>query len=498
MKKILTAISVSLLFANFSFAQSDEDAMRYSQLIYGSSGRGVGAGSAFGALGGDYSALAINPAGVSIFQKSQFSFSPSFVSIKTNSLFDDNSGEEHKYNFNASGFGIVWVKQIDKENSKWRNMNFSFGGNRVGGFHNSIYYSGFNPSSSLAEKFVESANAGSGISTSDIEEAYPFDAGLAYSTGLLQFDSASNKYWALTEGGRVKQEQTYTTRGGMTEYAFTLGANYNDRLYLGGSVGFVDVNYRYSSGYTETDVNDSIDYFKSFSLDQNQRSSGTGVNVKFGLIARLNDYVRIGGSVHSPSFLFMNDRYNSSLKTVFDSLGTYSDESPDGNYNYNITTPWRMNGSLALTFQKLGFLSVDYEFLDYSEAFFSFNNDNSTDAKSYENSLNQTINNKYGPSYNIRVGGEAALNVVRFRLGYAMYGSPFKSGVAVAGYENKSTVYSGGIGIKDDDFFIDLGFARSKYDSFLQPYSLSSGVEVSGVKLNTFANQFTFTIGWKW
>lgn len=74
MKKILTAISVSLLLSNFVVAQTDEDAIRYSQLMYGSSGRGLGAGSAFGALGGDYSSLVINPAGVSIFQNSQFSF----------------------------------------------------------------------------------------------------------------------------------------------------------------------------------------------------------------------------------------------------------------------------------------------------------------------------------------------------------------------------------------------------------------------------------------
>ncbi len=497
MKKILTAISVSLLLSNFVVAQTDEDAIRYSQLMYGSSGRGLGAGSAFGALGGDYSSLVINPAGVSIFQNSQFSFSPSFLSIKSNSLFTGNSVDDHKYNFNVSGFGFVWVKQIEeKENRKWRNLNFAFGGNRIAGFHNSVYYSGFNPSSSLAEKFVESANA-SQVSTGDIENAFPFDAGLAYNTALLQYDSATG-YWALTEGGQVKQEQSYTTRGGMTEYAFTMGANYNDRLYLGASLGLIDVNYNFSSDYTETDSNDSITYFKSFNYNQSQHTSGAGVDLKFGLIARLNDYVRIGGSVHSPSFLFMHDRYNSSMKTVLDdTLGTFDSSSPDGSFDYNITTPWRLNGSLALTFKKYGFLSMDYEFLDYSEAFFSFNSGNSTDDKSYENSLNQTISKKYGSSYNIRLGGEAVIDIVRLRLGYALYGSPFKPDVAVAGFDNKATVYSGGIGIKEDGYFIDLGFARTKSASFLQPYSLT-GVDVPGVKLNSFSNQFTFTIGWKW
>ncbi len=497
MKKILTAISVSLLLSNLVFAQTDEDAIRYSQLMYGSSGRGLGAGSAFGALGGDYSSLVINPAGVSIFQKGQFSFSPSFLSIKSNSLFTGNSVDDHKYNFNISGFGFVWVKQIEeKENRKWRNLNFAFGGNRIAGFHNSVYYSGYNPSSSLAEKFVESAN-GAQVSTGDIENAFPFDAGLAYSTALLQYDSATG-YWALIDGGQVMQEQSYTTRGGMTEYAFTMGANYNDRLYLGASVGLIDVNYNFSSDYTETDANDSIIYFKSFNYNQSQHTGGTGVDLKFGLIARLNDYVRIGGSVHSPSFLFMNDRYNSSMKTVLDdTLGTFESSSPDGKFDYTITTPWRMNGSIALTFKKYGFLSMDYEFLDYSEAFFSFNNGSSTDDKSYENSLNQTITKKYGSSYNIRLGGEAVIDIMRLRLGYALYGSPFKPEVAVAGFDNKATVYSGGIGIKEEGYFIDLGFARTKSASFLQPYSLAA-VDVPGVKLNNFTNQFTFTIGWKW
>ena len=135
--------------------------------------------------------------------------------------------------------------------------------------------------------------------------------------------------------------------------------------------------------------------------------------------------------------------------------------------------------------------------MDYSEAFFSFNDDNSTDGKSYENNLNQTIKNKYGSSYNLRLGGEAILDVMRLRLGYALYNSPFKNEAIVVDYDNKATVYSGGIGIKQDDYFIDFGFARTKYASFLQPYSLT-GVDVAGVKQNTSTNQFTFTIGWKW
>jgi len=498
MKKILTALSVSLLIANFSFAQSDEDALRFSQLVYGSSGRGVGAGSAFGALGGDFSSMTINPAGVAIFQKNQFSFTPSFVSVKNNSLFDGNSSGSHKYNFNVSGFGLVWAKQNDQDGkSKWRNVNFAMGANRVAGFHNSVYWQGYNPSSSLAEKYAELANS-SGVSPENIAGIYPFDAGLAYNTSLLQFDSASG-YWALPEGGGVKQEQSYKTRGGLTEYLFAFGGNYNDRIYVGGSVSILDANYRYNSSYTETDVNNAIPYFKSFTLDQSQRTTGGGAVMKFGMIARLNDYVRIGGSVASPDFLFLNDNYSASMNTVLDSTyGTDNASSPDGQYSYNITTPWRMNASLALTIKKYGFLSVDYEFLDYSEAFFTLNNDNSTDAKAFENNLNTTISKKYGPAYNIRLGGEGVINDFRIRAGYGLYNTPFQSGVAEPGYDNKITVYSGGIGFNEDDYFLDFGFARSQFNSFLQPYSLASGVNVNGVKESTFSNQFTFTIGWKW
>ena len=57
-KSILTAFSVCLTF--YAFAQNELDVLRYSQNKLFGSARVQGVGGAFGALGADASAIAIN------------------------------------------------------------------------------------------------------------------------------------------------------------------------------------------------------------------------------------------------------------------------------------------------------------------------------------------------------------------------------------------------------------------------------------------------------
>lgn len=494
MKKRITALSVLLLLAVTAFGQTDDDALRYSQLTFGGTARNLATGGAFGALGGDVSTLSNNPAGIGIFQKGQFTFSPSFSSIKTNSLFLDNNEEDRKYNFNISNFGILWSKQLDEKKSDWRNISFGFVMNRQSNYHSKISYSGFNETSSLTDYFAEEAT---NTVPSQVADKFPFDAGLAGKTGLIWYYSGDSlNYHGATMGSGIQQQRNIVTRGRTNEYDISFGGNYKDKLYVGGTIGIPDLEYENETDHTEKDNDNTIPEFKSFTYSQSYSTSGTGVNAKFGLIYRVNDYVRIGGAVHSPTYYRLTDKYNSSVKSDLDSSGTYSAVSPSGKFNYNLTTPWRVMGSIALLFKKYGFISMDYEWLDYSEAFFSASRFASADDKNYLNGVNQSINMKYGPASNIRVGGEFAYDVFRFRLGYAMYGSPMQSGKAAKGFDFSSQSYTGGIGIMDGNYFLDLGFARTESKLFQQPYSLSNSV-VPGAGITQWNSNIIVTTGIK-
>ena len=65
-------MSVLALCGGTAFSQSQLDAFKYSQTELNGTARYLGMGGAFGALGGDISAMNTNPAGLAIYKRSVF------------------------------------------------------------------------------------------------------------------------------------------------------------------------------------------------------------------------------------------------------------------------------------------------------------------------------------------------------------------------------------------------------------------------------------------
>ena len=64
-------MSVLALCGGTAFSQSQLDAFKYSQTELNGTARYLGMGGAFGALGGDISAMNTNPAGLAIYKSSE-------------------------------------------------------------------------------------------------------------------------------------------------------------------------------------------------------------------------------------------------------------------------------------------------------------------------------------------------------------------------------------------------------------------------------------------
>ncbi|MBA2407102.1 MAG: hypothetical protein H0V65_03795, partial [Chitinophagales bacterium] len=216
----------------------------------------------------------------------------------------------------------------------------------------------------------------------------------------------------------------------------------------------------------------------------------------FGVAYRLNDWVRFGGSIHTPTIYLLHDEYSSSINADIDNLSETSYSTPNGSYNYNLITPWRAIGSIALFYKEFGFLSVDYEFVDYSAMQYQFKKFASIDEKNIENNLNETIDLKYAPASNIRIGAEIAYNVMRFRAGAGFYGSPFKEGVGTEGYDYSRMFISGGLGLKTEKFSIDAAYIHGSSNEFYQPYALTSET-VPGVGMKNTTGNVVLTLGYK-
>src|ERR1043166_10287149 len=95
-KNLIIGIVLSGMLPVISVAQNDVDALRYSQTGLAGTARFISMGGAFGALGGDFSTLSWNPAGLAIYRTSEFTFSPSLYLEKSTSDFTGHVSKENK------------------------------------------------------------------------------------------------------------------------------------------------------------------------------------------------------------------------------------------------------------------------------------------------------------------------------------------------------------------------------------------------------------------
>ncbi|MFN0276530.1 MAG: OmpP1/FadL family transporter [Chitinophagales bacterium] len=491
-------IIVALAFSAPTFAQTDADALRYSMLDFGGTARALGSANAYGAVGGDFSSVSINPAGLGIYRSSELILSPGLANIKASANFFGTGTEENKYDFYLGNASLVFSSIGDKEKSDgWVGGNFGIGYNKLANFNSEVYYTGFNNASSLLDVYANRLN---GINPSDAFSADPFGAGLAWETYLLNPNpDDSTTYFGVVNGGNVQQSKYISTKGGLNEMAISFAGNYANKIYIGGTIGVPFINYDNITTYSEEDVNAVHNDFVNFAQTDVLSTDGVGINIKLGMIYRLNDIIRLGAAVHSPTLFQMNDVYYSTMESSLDASGEYSYDSPLGEYDYELVTPWRVIGSAAFTFKKAGLLSVDYEFVDYSEANFNYGYGlNSLAENEAETAVNNSIDAKYGTASNIRIGGEIAYEVFRFRAGYAIIGSPFQDGVATGDADLSKNTYSAGIGIKGESVFLDLGYSHStstEYD--IQYLNVNPDIPNNGSTIDKGVNNFQVSLGFR-
>jgi hypothetical protein len=184
----------------------------------------------------------------------------------------------------------------------------------------------------------------------------------------------------------------------------------------------------------------------------------------------------------------MHDDYNSIIRSDL-TFGQFTALSPAGTFDYDLTTPYRAIGSLGFILGKTGLIGMDYEYVDYSGARFS------GPGASFS-PVNDAVRTKYTSASNVRIGAEWRYDNLSFRAGYAMYGTPFNAGQNVPGADQSKTSITGGIGLRDKNYFLDLGYAYSQSTEYLQQYSLLTQ-DVPGSKNKVETNNFVLTFGVK-
>lgn len=485
MKKILLAVLIFGAASRYSElkAQNYSDILRYSQKNVQATGRSVSIGGAFGALGADFSSLSINPAGLGLYRRQEFTISPGINKQSSTTSYLGNVAGDDKYNFAIHNLGLV-LSDVKTKLGKpvqdgWVAVNFGIGFNRTNNFHSNIAVEGKNSSNSISQSWAEQ---GEGYKPSSLSEfSYPF---LAWKTYMIDPANAdTTKYispYDEFDSGRVNLFQTdyISTRGSMNDIVLSVAGNYSNRLYVGAGLMFPTVGYHYNRIFTESNLNaDSKSFIKSTTLTENVNTSGIGISMNAGLIYRVSDNIRAGAAVQLPTFYSMSDDYSYQMNSTIMDGRSFDASTPSGQFKYSIVTPMRTTLSMAYLFGKTGFISADYEIVNYSAGRINTDFEGSRDQ-------NNMVRQTYRNAGNLRLGGEYRMDNFAIRAGYQMLGSPFKSEYVPNGYDGSGQIFSAGFGFRDEDYSLDLGYQYQTDKYFYLPYALrSTSQSVSGASV---------------
>ncbi len=490
MKKLVLIISF-IAFTILIHAQGAVEALQYSRFSPGGTARFIGMNGAFGALGGDFSVLSTNPAGIGLYRSSEFSITPSFTIGNTNSTFLNQDGSDYKVNFNLGNIGMIFAKDIPSRTGQngWKFIQFGIGINRLNDFNNRVIIIGDNANNSLLDVYSAYATDFE-IPAIEIEEDlyydYAYDLNPAWWTYLLDTIGGPANYVNPIIKDGVTQSLSISKWGSMNEFVMTIGGNYSDIIYIGATLGIPFIRYYEESNYREEvdPANVNINDLRYFNIYRKLQTNATGINAKFGIIVKPVNWLRIGGSIHTPTFYSSVRDKNI---TIFDSKWRTPDLDGYTTYTkrnawpkeYELTTPFRASGSLAFIIGPYGLISGDYEFINYSFA----------RMRAVPTYVNDDIKNSYTSTHNFRIGTEWRYNIFSIRAGYGYQPSPYKSNIN----DGVINTYTGGVGLKVQNIYIDIAYSRSEMseDYYLYSYDIYTAKSVN----QTAISRILFTLG---
>jgi long-subunit fatty acid transport protein len=542
MKKLIIYVSALILSSGMLFAQGEMDAFRFSQTDLNGSARSMSMGGAFGALGGDMSAMSHNPAGLGVYRSSEIQATFDLYSSNVNVDWGGVVNNRRRNAFCMDNFSYegYFPTGNDRGVKGW-NIGFSY--NKVKEFsrkYSAVGNSKFSLADYVASRTTFAFGNEGGIYLDELQLTDRYDpysnptlAGhwlpiLGYESGFIepQDDKNSNNdvYYSAFPGTLNETLLNISERGAMKEYNFSMATNISDIVFLGLTVSITDINYRLASRHHENFVtrNADNDYL---TLENSLETEGTAYSANLGVIVRPVNALRFGVAYNSPKWYKMTDYFFATGESY---IASYSDqpkmkaETPSDHSiaDYALQTPGRWIFSAAGIIGSTALISLDYELTDYKSMRlgshdgedFSFETDNSI------------INKDFGMAQTLKAGIEIkpALRWA-IRAGYMQQSNPMtgnltdeskQTEVFTAGtVPHYTTVaaptrhYTAGLGYRfSPNFYMDLAYIYRVQKEKLYPFSPVGwsdinlnipSIEPSPSNLTAKTSRIALTFGYK-
>lgn len=488
--------------------------------------RYVGMGGALDALGADISTISTNPAGIGMFRHSTVSLSLGVVSQQDAVKFD-NLG---KTNVSFDQVGFVYSMPSGRQSF----LNFAFNYHKSRNFDQLLSAANRLEATSMNKLAYEKSELGS-----DANGGYALDFNEQGDVMGYRDNVSNERAWQYTQWdyltfntfsyNATDNEKVYAEadaynfdrahRGWIADYDFNVSGNLNNRVYLGLTVGFHDVNYKGYSQYSEGIVTADGRDGGVLTLEDERHIDGTGFDIKAGAIFRPFEEspFRLGVSIATPTWY---DLTSSSATTL------YNNTNPDiynwGNdkgsnsesYEFKYYTPWKFGLSAGHTIGSDLALGLSYEYAAYGSSDTRVNT-GYVDAYGYEESCSdETMNANTEVSlkgvHTLKLGAEyKPTPETAIRLGYN-YVSPMyqETGVRDTYLNSIGNMYSStadytnwkgtnrltcGFGYRYQQLNLDLAYQYSTVSGQFHPFQAEGAVATD---VSNKRHQVLFTIGY--
>lgn len=452
------------------------DALRYSQFQSFGSARFAALAGSGSALGGDISSAILNPAGLGVFNRSQFVFTPSFTNLQTEGNAFGQSPNDEASKFTIGNIGVVInFNKGDLVPGTFRGGSLAISYNRLNDFSRNVLINGYNGDNSIIDAMLEQADGYYPEELNGISQ-------VGYDHYLINPDPADETYYNSPILSYPNQTEQLRTKGYMDQINIAYGTNFDDKVYLGAGVGVVTANYSNSRIYTEQFQNEPL---SSFQIDERLDVNGSGVNFNIGTIIRPTDFIRVGVSYTTPTYFSFDEESDAIYNSQWNNYDVSTFKADNGDRliledtvlndlqsatdiyysTFNLRTPARLNAGIGFIIGKWGFLSADIEHLNYAKA-------NVSSSDFYTGDDNQTIENIYNSVTNFRIGGELRYEIFRLRLGYAGEADPYKANFDDVTLKRSKKTMSAGVGINMGKYYFDLAVVNTKYDQSFRSYRM--------------------------
>lgn len=484
MRSFFFLSAIALLFSGGLYGQSyTETALLFSQTRPGGSARIQALGGTQISLGGDFSSAYSNPAGLGMYNRSEFALSIGQRGITNDTRYFGTKVSEDDSKLNIPGFAAVFNVPSGRDGGSFIGGSFAISFNRINDFNNTIRYRGDNNANSIIPSFMEAAW---GATTDQFMEGgynYNSPVGLAYynylfgPTDALDPSFPRDQYFTDVQSNfqeylsDARQAEQIVTSGASNQWSISYGANFDDRIFVGGGIGITSIRYKSNKLFAES--YDVDPFFTGLELDETLRITGSGINATLGAIFRPVDFIQVGVAYTTPTYYELVERYEAWMDTEWKQFDYYGDGKTILNNEsagtdvvtseYNFRAPSRLSAG-ATFLSKYGFVSADVEYMNPSKAKYS----SEIDGISYAPE-NDDIRRDLESTLNFRLGAEFRYNILRVRGGF----SSQASGWANEALGKRINAISGGLGVRFKRAYVDFALIQTKRDSQYIPYHLS-------------------------